>query len=433
MTSSVHLVIIGSEILNGFTLDTNTKFIANELFALGLRLQKVYSLRDDHQEVLKALKKLSQETDLLITTGGLGPTDDDLTIDILCELMQVDPVYDEFSHRKAKVVFNKKYKQSAKRGADSSEGNLQWERILRQTRIPKGAVALKNEVGLAPGVWIHKVPILALPGFPVEIKSIWPHALEKIKSLNLQKSNTAIVPVWGWGESSIFSMMDFPKEVEVGVHALGFGCRFFLTSKDQLILEKVTKEMKSRFPGCVIESPLMEVIQHFITQKKCLGTVESCTGGLLAKLLTDQPGVSQIFKGSVVCYSNDIKNSLLNVDEKVLNEKGAVSKETVCILALEGMRLLDSDIILATTGIAGPEGGSDEKPVGTVYTAIADKNEKKIWVKKYFFPIGRERFREAVSYVLFLNLYQKYIFFDNTERWENQGLGKGFEVFDLTI
>ena len=118
--------------------------------------------------------------------------------------MQVDWVYDEFSHRKAKILFKKRYKESPKESKNGSKSNLQWERILRQTRIPKGATSLKNQIGLAPGVWIPEVPILALPGFPVEIKSIWPYALEKINSLKLQKSNTEIVPVWGWGRVLYF-------------------------------------------------------------------------------------------------------------------------------------------------------------------------------------------------------------------------------------
>ncbi len=423
---SIDLVVIGSEVLNGFTLDTNTQFIATELFGLGLKLSRVYTLRDEPHEILEKIKERCSQSHLVITTGGLGPTTDDLTVDILSKLMGVCSVYDRYAKDQAKIIFREK------EISQQNKNKIKWDIILKQTRIPKGAYALKNRVGIAPGIWLKEFALIALPGFPSEIRSIWPEAKQIIQNLNLKKTHTEIIPIWGIGESDVFSKLNLSSKIEVGVHALPFGCRLFLSSQDKKLLNNSAEELKSTFIGHVVDNPLLEFIQHLREKKYSLGTVESCTGGFIAKLITDEAGVSDIFDGSILCYSNRIKELLLGVSSNILAKYGAVSEQVVLELAQKGLKKLDSDILLAVTGIAGPNGGSKEKPVGTVYIAIADKKESKVWVCKLFLPLGRNRFRIAVSYALFLNLYQKYIFFDNTITWKENGLGKKFKTFKIS-
>ncbi len=286
-------------------------------------------------------------------------------------------------------------------------------------------------MGIAPGIWIKEFSIIALPGFPIEIKSIWPEAKKIIQSLDFKKIHTRIIPIWGLGESHIFSILNLPPQIQVGVHALPFGCRLFISSLDKKDVEESTRKIKSEFSGHIVQNPLMELVDVFRKKKYSIGTVESCTGGLMAKLITDEPGVSDIYSGSIVCYSNRTKHSLLGVSESTLEIYGAVSERTAYEMTVGALKKLNSTIVLVTTGIAGPTGGTPDKPVGTVYVTIGDKEEKKIWVCKYFFPLGRDRFRQATSYAIFLNLYQKYIFFDNAIIWQEKGLGKTFKVFDM--
>ena len=417
--SGIFLFVIGSEILNGFTLDTNTQFICSKLFHRGLRINKVFVLRDNFKEILNALRKAIPQSDLIITTGGLGPTQDDLTVDILCELTACKPTHDTYAKRRADTIF-------------SSKRSVDMDRVLRQTRIPENSIPLKNSVGLAPGIWIPDLPLLAMPGFPIEIRSVWPEALKKIKTLNLQKTNTRIFPVWGYGESTLFSELVFPDEIEVGVHALEFGCRLFLSSKDKNILDVFSRKIKKQYAAYIIENPLT-ALSAFLKEKKLwLATVESCTGGLCAKLLTDQPGASAFFKGSIISYHNEIKVSLGGVAQKTLKKFAAVSRETVIEMASGGLKILHSDLVLAVSGIAGPAGGSKEKPVGTVYLGFASSREKRVWVGKFFLPLGRERFRQAAAYILFLSLYQKYVFFQDDQLWQKKGMGREFNPYEIS-
>ena len=423
--SNIYVVIIGSEIVNGFTIDTNTRFISSELFGLGLRVKRILTLRDDPKEILKTLKETTKQADLIITTGGLGPTQDDLTVDILCELTGSKSVYDKYAKHRADLIFTKRYK----RLPEKPQINMNW--ALRQTRIPQKSISLKNSVGLAPGIWIPEIPLLAMPGFPLEIKSIWPYALEKIKALKLKKVHTKIFPIWGHGESALFSQLTFPKGIEIGVHALEFGCRLFLSAEDQELLEDFSQELKEKFAPSLVEDPLSELTSFLKKEKLWLATIESCTGGLCAKLITDKAGASDFFKGSIVSYHNDIKETIVGVSKKTLKEFGAVSRETVAEMASSGLRALGANLALAVTGVAGPKGGSREKPVGTVYLGFADSQEKKVWTSRFFFPLGRERFRIAATYILFLSLYQKYVFFKNSKLWQKKGLGKEFSSLEM--
>ncbi len=415
----VRLCIVGSEVLNGFILDSNSRFFASELYRLGIPLNEVRVLPDEPEIILQTWQDYAATGDLIINSGGLGPTDDDLTIDLLCKFLGVEAVYDSYAERKLRVFFKKR------KGQIENDKEKTIERALRQVRIPAGEEALANKVGLAPGVWVKSIPLVALPGFPLEIKSIWPQVLQKIEGLNFATEPTVEVPIWGIGESTLFSELALGPEIEVGVHALPLGSRLFLRSKEPKNLEQAEKDVRQKYSANVVENPLAAFFDFMVENNQTISTAESCTGGLLAKLFTDIPGSSKVYLGSIVSYDNQIKEKLLAVSADTLVQYGAVSSQSAAEMVKNGQQNMNSDYCIATTGIAGPSGGTEEKPVGTVYIGIAGPGEA--WVGRFNFPLGRERFRNAVCYTAMLSLYQRFIHCTDAEAWQNTQLGSQFE------
>jgi len=416
------LSIVGSEILNGYIIDTNSKYFTEKLYSLGYEVEEIRILRDDPQEILKTWKKWIAQGDFIITTGGLGPTEDDLTVDLLCELLKTEPTIDVRSEIKLRDYFESRF-------SDLDSPALQ--KALRQCRYPKNCDILKNRVGLAPGVYAEKIKLFAVPGFPVEIKGMWQQIENILKKLDIPKKKTRIFPVWGLGEAAIASQIDIPKNIEFGVHALPLGSKIFLkelfsdnNKQENLSLEKFSNILNKKFEENIVDNPLEKFIEFCLQNKLKLGTIESCTGGLAAKLITDISGVSEVFQGSVVTYSNEIKENLLGVNKEISILKGAVSFEISTQMVEKGLEKLNCDICLSTTGIAGPSGGTKEKPVGTVYVSIGTKNE--ILTGKFFYPMGRERFRIVTSYTAFYALYLRYVFFKDKNKFLKSEFGKNF-------
>ena len=422
MRKKVRLSIIGSEVANGFILDKNTNFFAQELFSMGYEVEESRIIRDDEEAILQTWKDLSANGDLIISCGGLGPTDDDLTVDLLAKYLGVDIVYDSYAEKKLRVFFKSR-----------GQTKTTLERALRQVRIPEGCQALKNSVGLAPGIFTRQIPLIALPGFPDEIKAIWPEAKKLIQEFSFQQQETRIVPVWGIGESTLFNKLKLDDDIEIGVHALPMGSRLFLRSKENSSqsLDNAEDAIRQDFASQMVEDPLARVIDHLIEKEQTIATVESCTGGLIAKLITDQPGVSKVFKGSVVSYANEIKQNIVAVNPQSLAEHGAVSEQVAVQMARGGLENLKTDICIATTGVAGPGGGSKQKPVGTCYLAIALRESQQVYVARLYFPLGRDRFRMAVAHSSFLALYQSQIFFSTVEDWATTEFGKLFKRVNL--
>ncbi|MBL8033014.1 MAG: nicotinamide-nucleotide amidohydrolase family protein [Leptospiraceae bacterium] len=400
MRRGVRLCITGSEVMNGFVLDRNTQFFASELYALGLELVESRILHDDKEQILKTWREFSETGDIIVNSGGLGPTSDDLTVDLLCEWLGDQPIYEPHAEKRTRYFFER-------RARDKTRA-ISVEVALRQARIPSRAQAIRNTVGLAPGIFIPEQRFIALPGFPDEIRGMWQETLDKISSLGLQRSATRIIPVWGVGESQLFTGLEVPEGVSVGVHALPWGCRLFLrdAGAGESILNAAAEAVGARYPAQVSEDPLREVIEYCSANSLTLSLAESCTGGLAAKQVTDVAGVSAIFKGGAVTYANEAKQNLLKVQANLIEEFGAVSAECARAMAAGAAQLFDAKLSLAFTGIAGPDGGSAAKPVGTVFIALHDARSAETRVGKFMFPFGRDRFRAATVACGFLALRQ---------------------------
>lgn len=408
MARGVRLCITGSEVMNGFVLDRNTQFFASELYALGLELVESRILHDDARQILATWKEFAATGDIVVNSGGLGPTTDDLTVDLLCEWQGDTAVYEPHAEKRTRYFFEKR--------ARSQPGSYSLETALRQARIPSRAVAIRNPVGLAPGIFLPKLNFFALPGFPDEIRGMWPEVLRRIEEQSPVRARTQIVPVWGVGESQLFTEMrsltpDIDQSVSVGVHALPWGCRLFLRAKESdpasaATITQIASTLEAHFAGQVVEDPLGGVIAYCKERQLKLALAESCTGGLAAKQVTDIAGVSAIFAGGVVSYANEAKSRLIGVDPALIARHGAVSAEVAAAMARGVADTLGADLALSFTGIAGPTGGSAEKPVGTVFIALHDRRSKGTRVGRFLFPFGRERFRNAAVATGFLTLWQ---------------------------
>lgn len=393
--------------MNGFVLDRNTQFFASELYGRGYRLVESRIVHDDRHQILATWREWAASGDIIINSGGLGPTSDDLTVDLLCEWLGDQAIYEPEAERRTRYFFERRARKNPA---------LSLETALRQARIPSRAIAIQNSVGLAPGIFIPEKNFFALPGFPEEIHAMWPQVLQHIQALEPEKFLTTIIPVWGVGESQLFSGIRETPGVTVGVHALPWGCRLFLRAENGMpqALEKLAAEIRSRYSAQIVEDPLVEVIAHCKKQGLKLAFAESCTGGLAAKRLTDHPGVSAIFQGGVVSYANSAKSTLLGVSQELLATHGAVSREVAEAMARGAAEVLSAELALSFTGIAGPDGGSESKPVGTVYIGLYDRRSDDMRVARFHFPLGRERFRNATVSCAFLALWQ-YLCGHNTQ------------------
>jgi len=426
--TGVRLLIIGSEVTQGFIFDTNTQFICSALFEIGVEVKEIHVIPDDKKTIRDTLEELLKKGDFILTTGGLGPTDDDLTVDIICEILNVKAVFVEDCTRRVKVVI-KKYANEA-----PGSHKLYEERLYRQCRIPENAVALPNHAGLAPGIYIESSRMVSLPGFPLEIRDIWPHALEIIKKNIQSKFLSRTYNVWGIMESILYETLkprgNQYQKIIMGNHSLPWGNQLFLrtAADNKEEFEKFIEQVHEKFGANIMDNPILAWIKYLKDNRRTFGTIESCTGGYAAKLLTDVPGVSDIFPGSVVCYDNRIKEQVIGVSGQTIKKFGAVSRETALEMALGGAKKLGSDITVSITGLAGPGGGSPEKPVGTVHFGIYNKIDNSLYSGRGYFPFGRERFRNAVVHFIYIMLYQRYVYFNDETRWLQTSQGQNFQI-----
>ncbi|MCS6984454.1 MAG: nicotinamide-nucleotide amidohydrolase family protein [Leptospiraceae bacterium] len=401
LSGYISLCITGSEVLNGFVLDTNTRFFASEFYKAGFEVRESRILRDDPRAILNSWEEFYQRGDIIVNAGGLGPTRDDLTVDLLCQWLNRRPVMVQEAEEKIRRLFQEK----KERGMTMK---YSLEVALRQARIPEGCIALPNPVGLAPGIFVPEKNFFALPGFPIEIEGIWPSLWQYLDKEKLQKYHTRELPVWSYGESALFAEIHPPEEIEMGVHALPFGCRLFFRSQNERLLDEFFTSLKERYYGLTQESPLKSFAQWAMANNKKVALAESCTGGLFAKEFTDIPGISAIFLGGVVSYANEIKMSFLGLPEEILKTHGAVSAPCAKAMAEGALLRFGADISVSFTGIAGPGGGTPKKPVGTLYIGLATKGEETL-IGKFFYDFGRARFRQAACATAALVLYQKFV------------------------
>lgn len=404
------IITIGDELLIGQTIDTNSAFIAQELNRIGIWVKRRVAIGDVQEEILHALEEQSKDCRLIIITGGLGPTADDITKPTLCTYFHARLTVNEEALQNVKDIFQKLNRPLI-------------ERNLRQAEVPDNCTVLPNRRGTAPGMWFEKdrVIYVSLPGVPNEMKGLMQASvipkLQGLAGLPVVLHRTLLTS--GIGESTIAdTIADFennlPAHIKLAYLPAYGQVRLRLTARgtERAGIEKELNEhfhtlqqLVQQWMVASEDISLPEALVRLLKQKgKTLSTAESCTGGYIAHLLTGKPGASAVYNGSVVSYSNDAKQDLLGVDKKTLEANGAVSEGTVTEMAKGALRKLRTDYAIATSGIMGPDGGSPEKPVGTVWIAIARSNEVR--ATKHFFRFDRERNIEMTAQTALTLLYR---------------------------
>jgi len=375
---------IGDEILIGQIIDTNSSFISKELNKIGVKVDFMISVSDKEPDIISNLERCINISDIVVVTGGLGPTRDDITKAALAKLsgcteFRYDPEQLEVIEAICK-----------KRGLELSDLNRD------QALVPVSCTVLKNTLGTAPGMMFKisknggtsQSQLFSLPGVPYEMTALLPQVIQKIKALN----NTETIfhkslSTFGIPESVLARLIEkwedaLPENVKLAYlpnPLTGVRLRLSIYGGTENIAEEIVgpliKELKSILGNALYgenDDTLEQVISMHLRKTSCtLATAESCTGGKIASLITSLPGASDIYKGSIISYDNDVKFDLLNVGRGIIEEFGAVSKECVQEMALGVRRLLRTDYAVAASGIAGPDGGTQDKPVGTLWIAVA--------------------------------------------------------------
>ncbi|WP_342086038.1 competence/damage-inducible protein A [Dyadobacter sp. OTU695] len=383
MISSVRaeIITIGDEILFGQIIDTNTQWIGTQLTDIGIRPARKTSVGDNRQDILDAFAQAAQRVDVVIVTGGLGPTRDDITKHTFCEYFGTELEINQEALALITEFF-------AKRGRAMTELNIQ------QAALPKNCTYIPNLWGTAPGMWFEKdgVIYVSLPGVPYEMKSlmefeILPRLKARFSTHIIQHKSIRTI---GIGESFLAEKIAgwedaLPEHIKLAYlpHFGQVRLRLTGTGTDQQVLERELAEQVALVLPLIEEhvfgydSDELETVigSLLINSNATISTAESCTGGYVANQITSIPGSSRYYEGSVVSYSNDVKMGVLGVSRETLEAYGAVSEQTAREMAEGARRLLNTTFAISTTGIAGPDGGTAEKPVGTVWIACATPEE----------------------------------------------------------
>lgn len=389
----VGVILVGTELLNGGMLDTNSLYIAEELNKYGLEMKFKITVRDFRDEIYSAIDYCKKNVDLIIISGGLGPTLDDITKEVIAEYVKKPLVVDDDELEELKEKFER--------------AGLKFKTLnVKEVEKPEGAVTFKNDVGMAPAVYIDD--IVAFPGVPKELYNMLPKFLDwyvKEKKILDDEIYIKDLITYGIAESLLYeAVREFFTEEGIYYEFLvkDYGILIRLQSKmsNKNKVEKIVKKIYNKIGEFIfgedndrLEKKVVELLKKLNMN---ISTAESCTGGILASKLIDVPGISEVFYEGVVSYSNEAKINRLGVRKEILDRYGAVSEE----VAKEMVMGLTTDVALSTTGIAGPDGGSEEKPVGLVYMGIRIKD--KIYVEKRVFRGDRNKVRErTVSHTLF--------------------------------
>jgi len=374
------IITIGDELLIGQTIDTNSAWLGAELSKLGFDVCRRISIHDLRKDIIDTLAEVAGKSDVVLITGGLGPTSDDITKQTLCEFFSTMLATD---HEVLKMI----EEMLKRRNFPMNENNR------RQAEVPEACRVLNNAAGTAPGMWFEKdgTIFVAMPGVPHEMKYIMnEHVLPVLaKRFSSQAIIHKNIMTYGEMEAKLAELLtDFeaalPKEIKLAyLPASGIiKLRLTATGSDKKLLDSILHEQINKLydiiPGLIYgedEETFEMVIGRILKEKgKTICTAESCTGGRIASMITSIPGSSQYFKGAVIAYDNSVKENVLGVSRNILDNHGAVSRETVELMAEGAKRLLKTDYSVATSGIAGPDGGNELKPVGTVWIAVSSKN-----------------------------------------------------------
>ncbi len=411
---NIEIISIGDELLIGQVVNTNASWLATKCKESGLTTNRIVTVADEPGAIKKAIREASENVKFAIVTGGLGPTKDDITKGVLCDIFQTELTLNEEVLNHIRAIFSRR--------------NLQLSELnVKQAEIPAGATILYNELGTAPGMVFQKenFTLVSLPGVPFEMKNIFEKELKPfiINKYNLSPVISETIMTCGIPESFLAEKLeDWENNLagkglslaylpQPGIIRLRITAEKGLENGKQLITGSID-ELKNIIPGYLfaIGDTTMEKVVGELLKKnnKTLSTAESCTGGYIAHLVTSVPGSSAYFRGSVIAYDNTVKTGMLKVNASDILDRGAVSGEVVRQMAGNVREILNTDFSIAVSGIAGPDGGTTEKPVGTVWIAVA--SEKEIITKKFQFTNDRERniIRASVAALDMLRKQIKY-------------------------
>ena len=408
------IITIGDEILIGQIVDTNSAWMAAELNKIGVKVKQITSISDEAQHIVKALEEAQSRAEIILITGGLGPTKDDITKLTLAKYFNMPLRLDEETLAHVKEFFDKLNRPMI-------------EVNIKQAEVPDGCTVIKNKNGTAPCMWFehHGKIIVSMPGVPFEMKylmadEIIPRIKERFEMPFIFHQSILTA---GLGESFLaeqiadienalpdyIKLAYLPKLGQVRLRLSATG-----TDENQVLTDVAyyTKQIVERIEKYVVlteDLPFEKAVLNLMNKHQLtLSLAESCTGGYVSHLFTQHPGSSSVFQGGAVTYSNDLKQSVLGVSGATLASFGAVSEQTATEMAQGAVKNFKTDYAVAITGIAGPDGGTPEKPVGTVWIAVASKTE----VKTKMFKFASQRFQNiersamAALMMLFLQLKQ---------------------------
>ncbi len=394
----VQLLLTGNEIMSGDTVDSNSAMIAHRFSELGLAIYRKVTVGDDPPLLRQEIESMSRDADVLIINGGLGPTVDDLTAQVLADVAGVS-----LKEHAGALTHLKSWCEQ--RNAALNDANL------KQVILPEGADLVENPIGSAVGIQmhLHDCLVICTPGVPSELRVMLDPILKTMGQQFGLESQVEItrLQTFGLGESTAQQIIvdgtkDWPSEVELGFRAGAPQMEVKLTIRDSAhrpLLESCKERLYQLLGDHIIgegDTLLAErVLELLQEQGKTLTTAESCTGGLIASMLTKIAGSSAAFHAGFVTYSNDIKASVLGVSEASLTEYGAVSEAVVREMALGAMDKARAEYAIAVSGIAGPDGGSEEKPVGTVWLAWGSR--KNLHTRCLCWPVERTLFQTMIA------------------------------------
>ena len=394
----VELISVGTELLLGNIVNTNAAYLAQKCAILGLSLYHQTVVGDNEERLSETLQTALGRADVVILSGGLGPTQDDLTKETAASVLEMPLVEDAHSRERIEEYFK------------NSQFKIITDNNWKQAMVPKGAIVVDNDNGTAPGLIMEKKgkSVILLQGPPNELvpmfeKSIMPY----LRKLQPETISSVMVKICGLGESyvetQIADLIENQSNPTIATYAKTGEVHLRVTAKAadekeaKKLIKPMVKELKNRFGNSIYTTDenvtLEETVVNLLKEKELtLTTAESCTGGMLGARLTNVPGVSDVYKQGFITYSNRAKRKMLDVKKNTLKDYGAVSDKTAKEMAKNGAFITGSDVCVSITGIAGPGGGTPEKPVGLVYIACCYHDN--ITVNEYHFKGEREKVRE---------------------------------------
>jgi nicotinamide-nucleotide amidase len=397
---NAEIIAVGSELLTPYRMDTNSLWLTDELNRLGLRVIHKSVVGDSPAEMHSTFAHALERADVIVASGGLGPTDDDRTRETVADLLG------RKLHRDEEVLrgIQERFRRFARTMPEIN---------VRQAMVPEGATILNNPRGTAPGLWLEASGhiLILLPGVPNELKYMFEHEVRPrlAKMGHDERLFTRDLRVTGLGESDVETrvrpLYELYPDTETTILASPTGTQLHPRTwsrdpaKAKKLLDEITKRMALALGEHLYSAhgeALEEVVARVLTENRAtIAVAESCTGGMLAERLTNVPGSSSYFLGGVICYRNELKTSLVSVPQQLIEAKGAVSSEIALALADGIRKRTGATIGVGVTGIAGPGGGTPEKPVGLVHIGLADEQGAR--ERAYRFPGDRERIRQHAA------------------------------------